>query len=258
MTRTKFQINYNVQIVNNQNSFVQLIIGISKLVVFCSLFFGAFGLSLSGFAQQENKFLREGNRKFKKGDYQEAEKDYRKALEVNKESLKGQFNLGTAVYEEKNYEESAGIFNTLGEKSLPKPVKSGAYHNLGNSLLEAKEYEKSIDAFKQALINNPSDLDSKYNLEYARMKLQQQQQQQQQNQQNKDQQDKKEKEKQDQQDQQNKDQQDQKQQPPKPDKISKKDAERMLEAMKSDEKKTMEKVKKQKAKVGVVAIEKDW
>ncbi len=214
------------------------------------------GMSLAGFTQKENRFLREGNRKFKQGDYQEAEKDYRKALEVNNESVKGQFNLGAAVYEEKNYEESAGIFTGLGEKNLPKPVKSGAYHNLGNSLLEAKEYEKSIEAYKQALINNPTDLDSKYNLEYARMKLQQQQQQQQQqNQQNKDQQDKEEK---DQQDQQNKDQQDQQKQPPKPDKISKKDAERMLEAMKNDEKKTMEKVKKQKAKIGVIAIEKDW
>jgi len=260
MTNTKFQINNNVQRFNNQNSLVRLIIGISKLFVFCLLFFGAFGFSMMAFSQKENKFLREGNRSFKQGDYQEAEKDYRKALEVNKESVKGQFNLGTAVYEEKNYKESAEIFSSLGEKSLARPVKSGAYHNLGNSLLEAQEYEKSIEAYKQALINNPKDLDSKYNLEYARMKLkeQQQQQQDQQNKQDKDKQDKEDKDQQDQQDQQNKDQQDQQKQPPKPNKISKKDAERMLEAMKNDEKKTMEKVKKQKAKVGVVAVEKDW
>ena len=41
-------------------------------------------------------------------------------------------------------------------------------------------------------------------------------------------------------------------------KCSQDDAERMLEALKNDEKKTMQKVKKQKAKVQVTGIEKDW
>ncbi len=218
-------------------------------------------LSVQAFSQKENRYLREGNRSFDKGDYSSAEKDYRKALEVNKESVKGQFNLGTAVYQEKNFEESANIFAGLSEKSSGKMEKAEVFHNLGNSLLEGQQYEKSIEAYKQALMNNPGDLDSKYNLEYARMKLQQQQQQQQQNKDNQDKKDqdkKDEKDQQDKQDQQNKDKQDQQKQPPKPNKISKEDAERMLEAMKNDEKKTMEKVKKQQAKVGVVMVEKDW
>jgi len=225
------------------------------------LFFGLICITLSGFSQKENRYLREGNRSFEKGDYSDAEKDYRKALEVNKESLKGQFNLGTAVYQEKNFEESANIFAALGEKSLGTPEKAAVFHNLGNSLLEGQQYEKSIEAFKQALLNNPADLDSKYNLEYARMKLQQQQQQQNKDNQDKKDQDKKDQDKQDQQDekdqQKNQDNEGQKQ-PPKQNKISKEDAERMLEAMKNDEKKTMEKVKKEKAKVIVGGIEKDW
>lgn len=218
----------------------------------------------AGYSQKENRFVREGNRSFSKGDYQAAEKDYRKALEINRESVTGQFNLGTAVYQEKNYEEAAGIYSGLGEKKLDKPVKAGAFHNLGNALLEAGQFEKSIEAYKQALVNNPADMDSKYNLEYARMKLQQQQQQQDQNKdQDKQDQDKQEKEdqkdqqeNQDKQDQQEK--QDQQKQPPRPDKMSKEDAERMLEAMKNDEKKTMEKVNQQKVKVGVINVEKDW
>jgi len=215
-------------------------------------------ITLAGFSQKEYRYLREGNREYKKGDFPEAEKDYRKALEKNKESVKGQFNLGTAVYQGKNYKESAGIYTGLGERKLDKTTRSEVYHNLGNSLLEAGEYEKSISAYKQALISKPSDLDTKYNLEYARMKLKQQQQQ---NQQNKNKQDKQDQQKQDQQekqDQQKQDQQNQQKQPPKSNKISKEDAERMLEAMKNDEKKTMEKVKKQKAKVVVAGIEKDW
>lgn len=214
-------------------------------------------LHLPGFAQKENKLLREGNRQFEKGDFKEAEKDYRKALEINKESVKGQFNLGTAIYKENNYEEAAKIYTNLAEKNKNKQIQSEVFHNLGNSYLQAKDYQKSIAAYKNALINNPKDIDTKYNLEYAKMMLKKQQ-----DQQNKDNQDKKddkkdEKDKKDQPQDQNKDNQQQKQ-PQDQKKISKEDAERMLEALKNDEKKTMQKVKKEKAKGQVVGVEKDW
>jgi Ca-activated chloride channel family protein len=213
------------------------------LIILC------FGLMAAVNGQKENALIRQGNKAFGSGKYEEAEKDYRKALEQNKESFPGQFNLGAAIYQKKDYKESANIYSNLAARSVDKTTKSKIYHNLGNTFLEGKEYEKSIAAYKNALLNNPGDLDTKYNLEYARMMLQKQQQQQQQDQ-KKDQ-----KDKQDQN--QNKDQNQQKQ-PPEQKKISKEDAERMLEAMKNDEKKTMEKVNKQKAKAVRVAVEKDW
>jgi Ca-activated chloride channel homolog len=217
-------------------------------------------ISLFGFAQKDVKLLRQGNKLYNEGKYKEAEVDYRKALEINKESDKGKFNLGTAVYQEKNFNEATKIFEELSGKQLDKTTKAKAYHNYGNSLLESKQYEQSIAAYKKSLINNPADKDTKYNLEYAKLMLKKQQQQQQQNQQDK-KQDKKDQDKKDQdnqnQEQQNKDQnknqsQDQNK------KISKEDAERMLEALKNDEKKTMAKLKKTKAKVQQSVIEKDW
>ncbi|MEI7897046.1 MAG: tetratricopeptide repeat protein [bacterium] len=224
------------------------------IIIIILLFAGA-GL----FAQKENGLLRQGNRKFDKGDYKEAEKDYRKALEINKESVKGQFNLGTAVYKNSNYEEAARIYNNLAEKNVDGEVKSKVFHNLGNSYLQSKEYEKSILAYKNALMNDPKSVDTRYNLEYARMMLKKQQQQQQQNKDNKDKKDDKkdQKDKKDQ-NQDQKQKNDQQKQPQDQKKISKEDAERMLEAMKNDEKKTMQKVKKEKAKVQVIGIEKDW
>ncbi len=212
-------------------------------------------IGTTSLAQKENTLLRQGNRQFEKGNFKEAEKDYRKALEMNKESVKGQFNLGAAVYKNNSFEESAKIYGNLAGKNNDREIQSKIFHNLGNSYLQAKEYEKSIPAFKNALMNNPKDLDTKYNLEYAKMMLKKQQQQQQQNKDNqdkKDQQDKQDKNK-DQENDKNQDKQPQDQK-----KISKKDAERMLEALKNDEKKTMEKVKKQQAKVQVSGVEKDW
>jgi len=216
------------------------------------LFIFSLILVTAAYGQKEYPLLRQGNKAFGAGKFEEAEKDYRKALELNKESFPGQFNLGTAVYQKKNYKEAETIYSTLAGKNIDKGTRAKIYHNLGNSLLEDQQYEKSIAAYKNALLNNPSDVDTKYNLEYAKMMLnkQQQQQQQQQQDQKKDQQDKKDQ-------QQNKDQNQQKQ-PPDQKKISKEDAERMLEAMKNDEKKTMEKVNKEKARAVRVAVEKDW
>ena len=215
-------------------------------------------LSFHGFTQKDIKLLRQGNKLYNQGNYKEAELDYRKALEINKESDKGKFNLGTAVYQEKNFNESTKIYEELAGKQLDKSTKAKVYHNFGNSLLESKQYEQSIAAYKNSLLNNPADKDTKYNLEYAKLMLKQQQQQKQkQNQQDKNQ-DKKDQDKKDQnKEQQNKDQnknqsQDQNK------KISKEDAERMLEALKNDEKKTMAKLKKAKAKVQQFIIEKDW
>ena len=135
--------------------------------------------------------------------------DYRRALEINKESDKGKFNLGAAVYQEKNFNEATKIFEDLSGKQLDKSTKAKVYHNYGNSLLEAKQYEQSIAAYKNSLLSNPADKDTKYNLEYAKSMLKKQQQQQDQKQDKKNQ-DKKDQDKKDQnnqnKEQQNKDQ----------------------------------------------------
>jgi Ca-activated chloride channel homolog len=218
---------------------------------FCYIWIaGALLFSGASFGQKANTLVRDGNRKYDKGDYKNAEKDYRKALEIDKESLKGQFNLGASVYKENNFKESANIYSGMADKNLDKNTKARVLHNLGNSLLESKDYEKSIQAYKNSLLNNPKDEDTKYNLEYAKMMLKKQQDQK--NQQKKDQQKDKKDQQQQQQNQQNQ------QQPPEQKKISKEDANRMLEAMKNDEKKTLQKVNKEKAKPVKVAVEKDW
>jgi Ca-activated chloride channel homolog len=212
--------------------------------------------SCSVFAQKEYNLLRQGNKKYDQGKYKEAEMDYRKALEKKKDSYKGQFNLGASVYKQQNWDESSRIFGSLAESSTDKKQQANALHNLGNTYLESKQYDKSIQAFQNALLKNPGDKDTKYNLEYAMQMLKKQQEQQQQNQKNKDNQDKKDKKDQNKEQQnkdqnQNKNQQDQK-------KISKEDADRMLEALKNNEKKTLAKLNKEKKTTAGVVIEKDW
>ncbi len=233
-----------------------------------------------GFAQEEKKRVRNGNSEYKEGNFQEAEKEYRKALMEKPGYAKGTFNLGDAMYEQENYEESTKLFTEVVERSNDAAQKSAAYYNLGNTFMNEKKYKESIDAYKSSLRLKPDDENAKYNLEYARKKLIEQQQQQQQQQQDKDQdkkdqdkkdQDKKDQDKQDQdkndqdkqdqkdekkdQDKENQDKKDQNKgdekkdkQEQQPQEISKQDAQRMLDALQNDEKKTLQELQKQKAK----------
>lgn len=225
----------------------------------------------SALAQKENKYIRSGNSNYEEESYKDAEVDYMKALEKNPESLKGQYNLGGALYKQKNYEDASKLYNNLTTIENDKIDNANSFYNLGNTLLKAQKYPESIEAYKNALRLDPNDMDAKYNMEYAKKMLKDQQQQEQNQDQDKDQdkkdEDKKEQEKQDQQQQdqeqkeQQQDQQEQKQnqqQQPQPQQISKQDAERMLEALKNDENKTLEKVKLQRVKGKAKKVEKDW
>ncbi len=224
-----------------------------------------FGLILSAtnvFAQKERKYIRQGNREFENEKFEESEIDYRKAIDLDeKKSYKPLFNVGDALYKQEKYEEAVEQFNNLTDYELSKEEKAKIYHNLGNSLLQSDKLQESIEAYKNALRNNPNDMDTKYNLAYAQKKLEQQQQDQNQDQ-NQDNQDKNQDQNQDQNQQDNQDQnqnqdQQQQQQQQQPE-ISKEDAERILQALANDEKETQKKVKEQQAAAAKVKTEKEW
>ncbi|MDD2528087.1 MAG: tetratricopeptide repeat protein [Lentimicrobium sp.] len=224
------------------------------------LFLLFFGLLIQGFGQNERGMLRQGNKLYEDEKFNEAEIEYRKALEKAQTSVKGNYNLGNALYKQEKFDEAVNSLSNANAmiKETDTQLKAKALHNLGNALLKADKLPESIEAYKQSLRLNPADNDTRYNLAYAMQKLQQQQQQQQSqnNQDNKDKNDDK-NQQQNQKDQQQDDQQDQDQQQQKP-QISKQDAERMLQALKNDEQKTLDKVNRQKVKATNAKVEKDW
>jgi len=226
---------------------------------------------------QEKGYVKKGNDLYYQQKYKDAEDNYRKSVEKKSSNVEGNFNLGDALYKQKKFADAGQQFTKLAEsESGNKLLAAKAYHNLGNTYLENKKLEESIDAYKKALLRNPKDDETRYNLAYAQQKLKQQQQQNKQNKKNDKSQDKKnpkddknkndksqdkDKNKQDpnkdqnKQDQDKKDQQNQQQQP---NKLSKEDAERMLEALNNSEKQTQDKLKNKKLKGAKVNIAKDW
>ncbi len=130
-------------------------------------------------AQKESSDVRRGNSAYNKEKYVDAEVNYRKGLEKNAKSFSGTFNLGNALYRQEKYAEAVEQFQAAAALAgTDKGRIAAAYHNIGNSLLQSGDFAKSIDAYKQALRNNPNDNDTRYNLVYAQQMLKQQQQQQ--------------------------------------------------------------------------------
>ena len=226
-------------------------------------------IAVNAFAQKERKYIRQGNSEFENANYENSEVAYRKAVDLEEtKSHETAFNVGDALYKQEKYEDAINQFNSIADLELSKDEKAKIYHNLGNSFLKSNKLQESVDAYKNALRNNPGDMETKYNLAYEQKKLEQEQQQQNQDQdkdknddqdkqdQNEDQQNQDEKEQNKDQDKQDKNEQnkDQQQQP----QISKEDAERILQALANDEKDTQKKVKEQQAAAAKVKVEKEW
>lgn len=223
--------------------------------------------------QKEKKYTRQGNRDYSDTNFTDSEILYRRAIDVDPSFNKAVFNLGDALYKQEKYEEAVKSFEDLSQKGLDKEELAGSYYNLGNSLLKAGKIEESIGAYKNALRNNPGNMEAKYNLAYAQDLLREQQQQNkdQEQDQNKDQQNDQQsgsdensgdqEEKEQQQDKEQEDQQKENQntdQPTQQPQMSREDAERLLQALAENEKEVQEKVKKAKAAQARVKTLKNW
>ncbi len=121
--------------------------------------------------QAKNRLLREGNRLYQKELFDESELSYRRALEKDIESPQARFNLGNSLYKQERFDEATRYFGELAD-DIEDPVnRSRVFHNLGNSLLMSQQVRQSIEAYKEALRNNPGDEETRYNLAFARQLL---------------------------------------------------------------------------------------
>ena len=225
------------------------------------------GFLLSAQVMAQTTEVSRGNEEYEKQRYRNAESAYRVSLKKDAKQYTGNYNLGNALYRQNKYEEAGQQYLNAAANNNDPEKQAKAMYNMGNALLKAEKYKESIEAYKRALRLNPNDEDARYNLSYALQKLKQQQQQQQQQQkdqkqdQQKQQQQKEQKQDQQQQkdqkqDQQQQQQQQQKEQQKQP-KLSKEEAERMLRALKNDEK-DLQKEKAKKFPASNINPEKNW
>lgn len=214
-------------------------------------------MAVTAGAQTDRQLVRQGNRQFRKGNAADAEVSYRKAVEKQPRNAQANFNLGNALMAQRKDSLAVTQFEKAAKLETNPLRRAQAYHNIGVMCQQHQMFGEAIEAYKEALRNNPADDQTRYNLELCkRQQKQQQQNQNQQNQQNKDNKDQKDKDNKDQQqqqkDQQKQDQQKQDQQ------MSKENAEQLLNAAMQEEKQTQERMKKAQQKAQRRSLEKNW
>lgn len=237
-------------------------------------------------AQSLRSLNNDGVDLYKNKKYTDAEVNFKKGIDKDTNSFHPRFNLGDSYFKQGKYDEAVKAFGNSATKAMTKEEQAKSFYNMGSSFIKAEKYKEAIDAFKKSLKLNPTDKDAKYNLSYAIEKQKEQQKQNQnknnqnkddkknnkdqnkdQNKDNKDNKDKKDNkdnkdqnknnDNKDNKDQNKKDQdmqnQQQKQNEPK---MSKPEAERILEAIKNNEKDLQKQLRK---KAGTpVKTDKDW
>ncbi len=227
-----------------------------------------------------------------KDEFYQGEAKYRKAIALQPKDATVKYNLGNAYYNKNKNEEAMKRFLQAGEIATTKQEKHVAFHNLGNTLMNAKMYAEAVEAYKNALRNNPTDDETRYNLALAKEMLEKEEQNNGggENDKDQDQEDKKDKEEEnkdqnqgddgDQKEEENKDgekdqeeqgdqqnnqgdpdkpeEQKQEQQKPKEGQLSPQQIESILEAMNNEEKKVQQKMNARKAKGAKKKSSKDW
>ncbi len=271
----------------------------SNKISFSKIFFLTFlMLPYFGFSQvdkeqkkimrQSQEYLSDGSQNIQKDQFVEGEADYRKAIALNPKSETGKYNLGTAYYGISKNAEAMRRFKQAATVATDKAEKHKAFHNLGNTYMNEKKYQEAVEAYKNALRNNPTDDETRYNLALAKDMLEKnppqdgggdddkKDQNKDNKEDNKDKQDQKEdKDKGDQKEDKKEDGEDKdkgkpdekkdgeqgekpQQQQPVPGQLSPQQVKSLLEAMNNEEKKVQDKINAEKQKGAKVKTNKDW
>ena len=227
--------------------------------------------------RSDRSYVRKGNKMFADSLFIKAEENYLKAIDANPELYQGFYDLGNSYTAQQKPNEAVEQYgraaNRLEEKKKSlleqkmtdskdyakvKEELAKVYHNKGVVYHACEQYDKAVEAYKDALRNNPLDDETRYNMILAQKMLQQQQQQQQDQNQDQQQQQEQNQQQQEQQDQ-NQDQNQEQQQQQQPEEMSQENAEQLLDAAMQDEKEVQERVQQQLIKVQPKQqLEKDW
>ncbi len=208
-------------------------------------------MGMSASAQTDRQSIRQGNRQFRAQEFAKSEVEYRKAVAKNPHNAQAVYNLGCALMAQQKDSAAVVQFQNAGKMETVKMRKAMAYHNIGVICQQHQMYGEAIEAYKEALRNNPKDDETRYNL--ALCKRQQKNQPQ-----NKDQNKEKEKKEEQNKEQQNKEQQKKEQQQQPKDQMSKENAEQLLNAAIQEEKATQQRMKKAMQQPRSRKLQKNW
>lgn len=119
--------------------------------------------------KKANNYVYEANSLINEDDFVSGEMAYRQAISEQPNTVVGIYNLGNAYYKKGNLEEALYRHEQAAKASTSKSEKHRAYHNIGNILMQNKKCKEAVEAFKNALRNDPTDNETRYNLGLAKV-----------------------------------------------------------------------------------------
>jgi tetratricopeptide (TPR) repeat protein len=213
---------------------------------------------------------RQADKLFESGDHYHAMQSYKQLLDENPNDPGLNYNVGNSLYRMQMYDQAKLYYEKALSNTSDSKLKNNIQYNIANCEYKSKKLKESIEGYKQVLRKNPEDADARKNLELALKQMQKQNpppdkkddknqsnKDKQKDEQNKDKQENKQDEKQEPKDQNNDDPKDQKKQDVPKQGMNKKEAEKLLDALKNQDKDYQKKKIKEKV-TKEQKTEKDW
>lgn len=122
-------------------------------------------------ARETNKLLRSAEENLADNDFASAEATYREAVAKSPENVKAKYNMANMYYGKEKPSQAASRLIQASRVAETKEEKHKIFHNLGNSFMEQKKYKEAVEAYKNALRNNPKDEETRYNYALAKKML---------------------------------------------------------------------------------------
>ena len=113
----------------------------------------------------------EGVELYQKQKYDQASKKFLEAHQEKPDDPKISYNLGNSLYKQGSYEKALQNYSRSVEQKTSSSMNQNANYNMGNVFFRMNKLEESIVAYKKALELDPSDMDSKFNLEFVREQI---------------------------------------------------------------------------------------
>jgi tetratricopeptide (TPR) repeat protein len=151
--------------------------------------------SISAQNHKERKVVREGNEAFKAGEYRQSLDLYNEALDIAPDCMEATYNRANAYHHVMRtndgrdstitWQQSNKYYeDMLVDERLSDAQRAEVLRNVGESLMTQQEYEAALNAFRESLLLNSDDAETKYNYVLAKRIVDQMRQQNNQNQDN--------------------------------------------------------------------------
>lgn len=119
-------------------------------------------------AQEKDKYLPKGDAEFAEKNYRDAEANFRLSQSKFPDKSTATYNLGNTIYRFNQPAEAGQSYIKAAEKATSRSEKHKAFHNLGNVFMKEKNYTAAVKAYREALINDPADDETRYNFALAK------------------------------------------------------------------------------------------